>query len=95
MAEKVGVIKSIKAGSWLAGTVNAFDICIVQLLEDISGATWSIFLWNSRSDAPIVDRVLETQRLALAREAAFRGLKVHLWHQDDSSIVEHIQVDIP
>jgi hypothetical protein len=94
MAEKIGLIKSIKAGSWLAGTVNAFDICIVQLL-DANGANWSMFLWNSRSDAPIVDRVLETQRLALAREAAVRKLKVHLWHQDDSSIVDQIQVDIP
>lgn len=93
MAEKIGLIKSIKVGSWLTGTVNAFDICIIQLL-DINGANWSMFLWNSRSDVPIVDRVLETQRLALAREAAVRGLNVHLWHQADSSIIDQIQVDI-
>jgi len=94
MAEKVGLIKSIKTGTWLAGTVNAFDICLVQL-EESGGTTWSMFLWNSRADAPIIDRVLQTQRLALAREAALRNLTVHLWHQNGSSIVDQIQIDIP
>jgi hypothetical protein len=38
--------------------------------------------------------VLQTQRLALAREAAFRKRVVHLWHETDSSLVDEIQVDI-
>ena len=35
----------------------------------------------------------ETQRLALAREAAFRNATVHLFTEVDSSIVDDIQVD--
>jgi hypothetical protein len=42
-----------------------------------------------------VRRVLQSQRLALAREAAFRKLTVRVFHQNDSSIVDEIQVDIP
>ena len=59
-----------------------------------SGADWVFYLWNSRADAPALQRVLQTQRLALAREAAFRNRVVHLWHETDSSLVDEIQADI-
>ena len=39
--------------------------------------------------------VLQTQRLALAREAATSKLTVHVTHQNDSSIVDSLQVDYP
>lgn len=94
MPETIGKITNIKVGSFLQGTVNAFDIGTVTLRETATGADWVFFLWNSRADAPALDRVLETQRLALAREAAFRKLVVHLFHDTDSSLVNEIQVDI-
>lgn len=94
MPEKVGLIKDIKLGSWLAGSVNAFDVCIVTL-QEANGGSWAMFLWNSRADAPTIDRILQTQRLALAREAAFRKLTVRLLHASASSIVDHIKVEIP
>jgi hypothetical protein len=53
------------------------------------------YLWNSRDDELAVRRILQTQRLALAREAAFRKLPVHLFTETDSSIVDEIQVDVP
>ena len=49
MPEKVGLIKDIKLGSWLAGSVNAFDVCIVTL-QEANGGSWAMFLWNSRAD---------------------------------------------
>ena len=94
MAVKTGLIKDIKLGSWLAGTINAFDVCIVTIDEPGTGS-WAMFLWNSRADAPVVDRILHTQRLALAREAAFRNLTVQVWHESDSSIIDQIKVVIP
>lgn len=94
MAEKVGLIKDIKLGTWLAGSPLAFDICIVTIKE-ATGASWSMFLWNNQATAPGVERILQTQRLALAREAALRGLQVHLWHLNDSSIIDQIKVDFP
>lgn len=94
MAETVGKIVNIKLGSFLQGTVNAFDIGTVTLRETSTGADWVFYLWNSRADAPALLRVLQTQRLALAREAAFRDLVVHLWHESDSSLVDEIQVNI-
>lgn len=93
MPETIGKITNIKLGSFLQGTVNAFDIGTVTLRET-TGAEWVFYLWNSRADAPALLRVLQTQRLALAREAAFRNRVVHLWHETDSSLVDEIQVDI-
>ena len=70
MAETIGTITNIKLSSFLGGTVNAFDTCMVTLLEASSSVTWLFLLWNSRDDAPGVERrSRETQRLALAREA--------------------------
>lgn len=95
MAETIGKIRNIKLGSFLQDTVNAFDIATVSVHETATGADWVFYLWNSRADAPTLQRVLQTQRLALAREAAFRHLAVHFWHDIDSSIVDEMQVDIP
>jgi hypothetical protein len=39
--------------------------------------------------------VIESQRLALAREAAFRKLTVHVFAEPDSGFVDGIQVDTP
>jgi hypothetical protein len=68
---------------------------MVTLLEAGTAVSWVFLLWNSRDDAPAVERVRETQRLALAREAAFRKLTVHLFAELDSSVVDEIQVDMP
>jgi hypothetical protein len=95
MPETIGRITNIKLSSFLQDTVNAFDIGTVTLHETATGADWFFYLWNSRADAPALQRVLQTQRLALAREAAFRKLVVHVWHDIDSSLVDGIQVDIP
>jgi hypothetical protein len=95
MPETIGKITNIKVGSFLQDTVNAFDIGTVTLKETSTGASWVFYVWNSRADAPALQRVLNAQRLALVREAAFRHLVVHLWHQIDSSIVDEIQVDTP
>ena len=54
-----------------------------------------MILWNSRPNAPTVERIRQTQRLALAREAAFRRLPVHLGHDAGSSVIDWIKVDIP
>lgn len=94
MPEIVGRITNIKLGSFLTGTVNSFDVGMITVEETGTGASWIFFLWNSRDDELAVRRVLQTQRLALAREAAFRKLTVHVFHQIDSSIVDEIQVDI-
>ena len=93
MPTTTGTITNIKLSSFLTGTVNSFDTCMVTLLEAGTGVSWLFFLWNSRDDDPAVRRILETQRLALAREAAFRKSTVHLFTEIDSSIVEEIQVD--
>lgn len=94
MAEMIGKITNIKLGSFLPGTVNAFDIGTITVTEAGTGASWLFYLWNSRSDEAALQRILHTQRLALAREAAFRNLTVHVWHQSDSSIVDQFQVDV-
>jgi hypothetical protein len=95
MPETIGTITNIKLSTFLAGTVNAFDTCMVTLRETGTGVSWVFLLWNSRDDAPGVERIRETQRLALAREAAFQNATVHLFTEIDSSIVDDIQVDFP
>ncbi len=95
MAEVVGRITNVKVMSFLQGTVNAFDICNVTLRETGTGTTWLFHLWQTRDDAPAVQRVVATQRLALVREAAFRKLPVRITAQSDSGFVDGIQVDIP
>jgi hypothetical protein len=93
MPETVGTITNIKLSSFLAGTVNSFDTCMITLSEAGTGASWLFLLWISRDDEPAVQRIRETQRLALAREAAFHKATVHLFTEIDSSIVDDIQVD--
>jgi hypothetical protein len=93
MPETIGTITNIKLSSFLAGTVNAFDTCMVTLRETSTGVSWVFLLWNSRDDAPAVERVRETQRLALARKAAVDKATVHVFTEIDSSIVDDVQVD--
>jgi len=92
--ETVGLVTKIKLASFLTGGPNSFDVCAVTLTERGTGTPWLFYLWNSRDDAPAVIRILETQRLALVREAAFRKQIVHLWHDDDSSVIFEVEVDI-
>lgn len=95
MAETIGKITSIKVNSFLQGTVNAFDLCNITVKEAGTGTSWLFHLWQSRDDAPAVNRVIESQRLALVREAAFRKLTVHIFAQSDSGFIDGIQVDTP
>jgi hypothetical protein len=95
MAETIGKIISIKVNSFLPGTVNAFDIANISLRETSTGTTWLFHLWQSRDDDLAVHRVVESQRLALAREAAVRKLTVHVFAEADSGFVDGIQVDTP
>ena len=66
-----------------------------SLKENGSGTTWLFHLWLSRDDDQPVHRVVESQRLALVRDAAFRQLTVHIWAESDSGLVDGLQVDIP
>ena len=95
MAETIGKITNIKVMSFLPGTVNAFDIANISVRETNTGQTWLFHLWQSRDDDTPVHRVVESQRLALVREAAFRKLTVHVFAQPDSGFVDGIQVDSP
>ena len=94
MTVTVGTILNVKVSSFLTGGVNEFDIGTITV-RDTAGAEWLLYVWNTRSDAPALTRVLNSQRLALVREAAFRKLPVRITHQNDSSIIDSIQVDIP
>ena len=95
MAETIGKITNIKVMSFLPGTVNAFDIANISVRETSTGQTWLFHLWQSRDDDTPVHRVVESQRLALVRDAAFRKLTVHVFAQPDSGFVDGIQVDTP
>jgi hypothetical protein len=95
MAEVIGKVTNIKVMSFLQDTVNAFDVCNFSLRETSTGTTWLFHLWQSRDDDAAVHRVVETQRLALVREAAFRKLTVHVFAESDSGFVDGIQVDTP
>ena len=95
MPDATGTITKIKLGTLLSGGANEFDLAQITL-KSAAGFEELFFLWISRSDEPAVHRVLHTQRLALAREAAFRKLPVRVvFGQVDSSIVDEIEVDIP
>jgi hypothetical protein len=94
MAETTGTITNIKVNSFLQGSSNAFDIATISLLETSTQTTWLFYLWNSRDDDLPVHRVTQSQRLALAREAAFRNLTVHVFAESDSGIVDGFQVDV-
>ncbi len=95
MAETIGKITNIKVYSFLPGTINAFDTCNISVKETSTGTSWLFYLWLSRDDDLPVHRVVESQRLALAREAAFRKLTVRIFAESDSGFVDGIQVDMP
>jgi hypothetical protein len=95
MAGTIGKITNIKVYSWLPGSVNAFDTCDISVKETSTGTTWLFHLWLSRDDDLPVHRVVQSQRLALAREAAFRKLTVHIFAESDSGFVDGFQVDMP
>ena len=87
MAEVVGKITNIKVGSFLPGSVNSFDIGTITVRDNATPpVSWLFYLWNSKDTDPALKRILQSQRLALAREAAFRKLTVTVTHQSDSSI---------
>lgn len=95
MPEKIGTIVDIKVGSFLSGGTNEFDVGNFTLKEASTNATWLFYIWNAKSGAPAVQRVLHSQRLALAREAAFRKATVHVWHEEGSSNIDQMKVVIP
>jgi hypothetical protein len=95
MAETIGKITNIKVGSFLQGATNSFDVGSITIKENGTNLSWLLYLWNSRDAEVAFKRVLQSQRLALAREAAFRGLTVHAFHETDSSIIDQLTVDIP
>lgn len=95
MSTTIGKITNIKVNSFLQDTVNAFDLCTISLRETSTGITWLFYLWQSRDDDQAVHRVVETQRLALVREAAFRKLTVHIFAESDSGFIDGLQVDTP
>jgi hypothetical protein len=95
MAEVIGKITNIKVRSFLTGTFNSFDIGTITVKETSTGISWLFYLWNSRDDELPVRRITQTQRLALAREASFRKLTVHVFAESDSGLVDGIQVDVP
>jgi hypothetical protein len=95
MAETIGKVTNIKVNSFLQGTVSAFDLCNITVQETGTGTSWLFHLWQSRDDDQPVHRVVETQRLALVREAAFRKLTVHIFAESDSGFIDGIQVDTP
>jgi hypothetical protein len=95
MAETIGKITNVKVASFLPGSVNSFDVGAITLKETSTGTSWLFYVWNTRDDAPALQRVLNSQRLSLVREAAFRSLVVHAFHDNDSQILTEITVDIP
>lgn len=95
MAEVIGKIVNIKVMSFLQGGPNAFDLANMSVKETTTGTTWLFHLWQSRDDDLPVHRVVQSQRLALAREAAFRKLTVHVFAQSDSAFVDGFTVDTP
>ena len=95
MPETIGKITNIKVRSFLTGSFNSFDIGTITVKENVTNTSWLFYIWNSRDDELPVRRVTQTQRLALAREAAFRKLTVHVFTQNESSIIDGLQVDIP
>ena len=94
MAETIGKVTNIKLGSFLPGTPNSFDTCAITIKETGTNKSFLFRLWNLRDAEPALKRILATQRLALVREAAFRKLTVHVFHPDDSDLVDQVQVDI-
>ncbi len=94
MAETTGTITNIGVYTFFTGTIAEFDYGKIIVNETSTNATWVFFLWNSGVNDLPVHRVQQSERLALLREAAFRGLTVHIYAESDSSIVDGFVVDI-
>ena len=94
MAETIGTITNIGVYSFLTGTANEFDYGKVIVNETSTSRSWVFFLWEAGVNDLPVHRVQQSQRMALLREAAFRGLTVHIYAESDSSIVDGFTVDI-
>ena len=93
--EMIGKITNIKLGTLLAGSPTETDFCAITVKETSSGKLFVFHLWSVRiADLP-EHRVEQSQRLAVAREAAFRKLTVHLFHDSTASLVDQIQIDTP
>jgi hypothetical protein len=95
MAETIGKVTNIKLATVTPGFPNAIDVGAFTLLETATGIPWFFYLWVSHAADPAIDRVLQSQRVALLREAAFRKLTVHALHDPASDSVFEITVDIP
>jgi len=95
MAETIGKITNIKLITVDPGFPNAIDAGAITIKETATNLSWLFYLWVSHAQDPAVDRVLASQRLALAREAAFRKLTVHVLHDAASDLANEISVDIP
>ena len=78
--------RTSRSCSFLQDTVNAFDICNFTVNETSTGTTWLFHLWQSRDDDRPCIVWSRAQRLALAREAAFRNLTVHVFAEPDSGV---------
>ena len=58
--ETIGKITNVKVRSFLTGTFNSFDICIITVKETSTGISWLFYLWNSRDDELPVRRITQT-----------------------------------
>lgn len=94
MAETTGTITNIGVYTFFAGSVAEFDYGKIIMNETATNQSWLFFLWISNVNDIPVHRVQQSERLALLREAAFQGLTVHVYAENDSSIVDGFVVDI-
>jgi len=95
MAETIGKVINIKLATITPGFPNAIDVGAIYLKETSTGNTWLFYLWVSHAADPAVNRVLQSQRLALVREAAFRHLTVHVFTDGVDNTANEITVDTP
>ena len=95
MAETIGKVTNIKLATITPGFPNAIDVGAFTLLETSTHISWLFYLWVSHAADPPIDRVLQAERVALLREAAFRHLTVHAFHDPASDSVFEITVDTP
>ena len=95
MAETIGTVTNIKLATITPDFPNAIDVGAIYLNETSTGITYLFYLWVSHAADPAVNRVLQSQRLALVREAAFRNLTVHIFTDDVSNTANEITVDTP
>ena len=90
----IGTITNIGVYTFLTGSPNEFDYGKIIVNETSTNISWVFFIWEASVNDLPVHRVLQSQRMALLREAAFRGLTVHIYAESDSSVVDGFTVDI-